>query len=133
MNSSLYAAILECWGRVEGNGALQLMTYELGSLPVPDIRNFNDQDVDAIVSATESLIAGEEGAKEELNQAVLDAVGIDSITPEELVEMRKVMTHQRLQGEFESEVLLRDLDETAEWSSEYFGTGDSRSTLDDVA
>lgn len=133
MNSSLYAAILECWGRVEGNGALQLMTYELGSLPVPDIRNFNDQDVDAIVSATESLIAGEEGAKEELNQAVLDAVGIDSITPEELVEMRKVMTHQRLQGEFESEVLLRDLDATAEWSSEYFGTGDSRSTLDDFS
>jgi len=133
MNSSLYAAILECWGRIEGNGALQLMTYELESLPVPDIRNFSDEDIGDIVSATESLIAGQEGAKEDLNRAVLDAVGIDSITPEELIEMRKVMTHQRLQGEFESEVLLRDIDATAEWSSEYFGAGDSRSTLDDFS
>jgi hypothetical protein len=110
MNSSLYAAAVECWGRIEGNGVLQLLTYETKSIPVPDIRKFDDEACDAIRAATDALLAGEEDADTQLNEAVLDAVGIDEITPDELEEMRQVMTHQRLEGEFESEVMLRDLD-----------------------
>ncbi len=133
MNSSLYGALLECWGRVEGNGALQLMTYELKSIPIPDIRNFDQTDIDQIKEATDALLEGEDDAEEQLNQAVIDAVGIDSITPNELVELRKVMTHQRLQGEFESEVMLKELDSATEWSADYFGTDETESTLDDFA
>jgi hypothetical protein len=120
MNSSLYGALLECWGRIEGNGALQLMTYELGSIPVPDISEFDQKDKDKIIKATESLLSGEDDAEDQLNQAVLDAVGVNSITSEELLDMRKVMTHQRLEGEFESEVMLKNLDATTDWSAEYF-------------
>ncbi|QPV63180.1 N-6 DNA methylase [Halosimplex litoreum] len=135
MNSSLYGALLECWGRVEGNGALQLMTYELESVPVPDIREFEQEHIESIKTATNALLNGEDDAEQQLNQAVLDAVGLDSITPEELSTMRKVMTHQRLEGEFDSEVMLKDLDATVEWSSEYFG-GENEggvSTLDDFS
>ncbi|MGQ3327633.1 HsdM family class I SAM-dependent methyltransferase [Halorubrum sp. FL23] len=135
MNSSLYGALLECWGRVEGNGALQLMTYELESIPVPDIREFDDEACDAIRDATNALLDGVEGAERELNKAVLDAVGIDEITPDELEEMRQVMTHQRLEGEFESEVMLRELDAATDWSAEYFsGKKESgESTLNDFS
>ncbi|WP_115864009.1 N-6 DNA methylase [Halorussus litoreus] len=135
MNSSLYAAVVECWGRVEGNGVLQLMTYETKSIPVPDIREFDDEACDAIRDATDALLAGEDGAGKQLNEAVLDAVGVDEITPDELEEMRQIMTHQRLEGEFESEVLLRDLDAATEWSAEYFGGENAGgvSTLDDFS
>lgn len=135
MNSSLYAAAVECWGRVEGNGVLQLMTYETKSIPVPDIRKFDDGACDAIRDATDALLAGEENADKQLNEAVLNAVGVEEITPDELEEMRQVMTHQRLKGEFESEVMLRDLDAATEWSAEYFdgeNTGGT-STLDDYS
>lgn len=135
MNSSLYGALLECWGRIEGNGALQLMTYELESIPVPDIREFDGEACDAVRNATDALLAGEKDAERQLNEAVLDAVGLEEITPDELEEMRKVMTHQRLEGEFESEVMLRELDAATEWSAEYFGGeiagGDSK--LDDFS
>ena len=133
MNSSLYAAAVECWGRVEGNGGLQLMTYETKSIPVPDIRKFDEEACDAIRDATDALLAGEEDAGKQLNEAVLEAVGIDEITPDELEEMRQVMTNQRLEGEFESEVMLRDLDAATEWSAEYFGEENGASTLDDFA
>jgi type I restriction-modification system DNA methylase subunit len=135
MNSSLYAAAVECWGRIEGNGVLQLLTYETKSIPVPDIRKFDDEACDAIRAATDALLAGEEDADTQLNEAVLDAVGIDEITPDELEEMRQVMTHQRLEGEFESEVMLRDLDAATEWSAEYFGEENMGgvSTLDDFS
>jgi len=133
MNSSLYAAAVECWGRVEGNGVLQLMTYETKSIPVPDIRTFSEEACDAIREATDALLAGEEGAGKRLNEAVLEAVGVDEITPDELEEMRQVMTNQRLEGEFESEVMLRDLDAATEWSAEYFGGESGSSTLDDFA
>jgi len=107
------------------------MTYELKSVPVPDIREFDDKDREKIKQATDSLLNGEEGAEEQLNEAVLEAVGLESITSDELVEMRKAMTHQRLQGEFESEVLLKDIDAVTEWSAEYFETTEEESTLED--
>jgi type I restriction-modification system DNA methylase subunit len=135
MNSSLYRALLECWGRIEGNGALQLMTYELETIPVPDIREFDDEVCDEIRDATNALLEGEEDARRRLDEAVLNAVGIEDITVNELEEMRKVMTHQRLEGEFESEVMLRDLDAATEWSAEYFGVESEGgvSTLDDFS
>jgi len=135
MNSSLYAAVIECWGRIEGNGVLQLNTYEVEGVPVPDIRNFSEEACDAIREATDGLLEGEEDAQQRLNQAVLDAVGIEDITVDELEDMRQVMTHQRLEGEFESEVMLRDLDAATEWSAEYFGAGSESgvSTLDDFS
>jgi type I restriction-modification system DNA methylase subunit len=135
MNSSLYAAAVECWGRVEGNGVLQLLTYETKTVPVPDIRKFDEEACETIREATDALLAGEEDANKRLNEAVLEAVGIEDITAEELEEIRQVMTHQRLEGEFESEVMLRDLDAATEWSSEYFGEENEggASTLDDFS
>jgi len=135
MNSSLYAAAVECWGRVEGNGVLQLMTYETKSIPVPDIRKFDDKACDAIREATDALLSGEEDANKQLNEAVLNAVGLEDITPDELEEMRQVMTNQRLEGEFESEVMLRELDTATEWSADYFGDKktDTTSTLNDFS
>lgn len=131
MNSSLYAAVLECWGRIEGNGALQLMNYELDSLPVPDIRRFTEDDKTRIAEATESLLNGSDDAKEQLNAAILSALELENMDAERLEEIRKAMTYQRLEGEFESEVLLKDLDSATEWSSEYFASESRKGTLED--
>lgn len=131
MNSSLYAALIECWGRPEPNGALQLMTYELKSVPVPDITKFSKEDISEIEEAVDDLLDGKDNAQQRLNKAIIDAVGLDSITPDELVELRKVMTSQRLEGEFETEILLKDVDATAEWSADYFDSEERGSTLDE--
>jgi len=111
------------------------LTYETKTVPVPDIRKFDEEACETIREATDALLAGEEDANKRLNEAVLEAVGIEDITAEELEEIRQVMTHQRLEGEFESEVMLRDLDAATEWSSEYFGEENEggASTLDDFS
>lgn len=135
MNSSLYAAAVECWGRIEGNGVLQLNTYEVAGVPVPDIREFSEESRDAIREATNALLEGEPDAQQRLNQAVLDAVGVEDMSVEQLEDMRQVMTHQRLEGEFESEVMLQDLDASTEWSADYFSDENiaGKSTLDDFS
>lgn len=76
LNSTLTKAMLECWGRTEGGGALQLMTYELSTLPVPDPRTFPPETRQAIASATDGLLAGEDVTRR-LDRLVLDALGID--------------------------------------------------------
>jgi len=131
LNSSLYRGLLECWGRAEGGGALQLMTYEVESIPVPNVREFSEGDRDRIRNAVDELLNGDSNARERLNEAVLEAAGIESIAPDELEEMRKTMTYQRIGRAEEAEVLLQEIDATAEWSADYFTTNDGNTTLDE--
>ncbi|MFQ3477386.1 hypothetical protein HKK80_14285 [Halonotius sp. F2-221B] len=120
---------------VEGNGVLQLNTYEVAGIPVPDIREFSEEECDAIREATDDLFEGEPDAEQQLNKAVLNAVGVEDMSVEKLEDMRQVMTHQRLDGEFESEVMLQDLDAATEWSADYFGEENigGESTLNDFS
>jgi hypothetical protein len=77
LNATVTAGILECWGRTEGGGALQVMTYELASLPIPDPLAMAPETRRAVAAAADALLAGEDGARDRLDRLVLDAVDAD--------------------------------------------------------
>ena len=77
LNATVTAGILECWGRSEGGGALQVMTYELESLPMPDPLAMAPDTRRDIAAAADALLAGEQAARDRLDRHVLDAVDAD--------------------------------------------------------
>lgn len=77
LNATVTKALIEAWGRSEGGGALQVLTYELRSLPVPDPRRFDSDTRRAIADAAADLLAGTEGAQRRLDALVLDAIDAD--------------------------------------------------------
>ncbi|RXK49994.1 HsdM family class I SAM-dependent methyltransferase [Halorientalis pallida] len=77
LNATVTAGVLECWGRSEGGGALQVMTYELASLPIPDPLAMAPETRRAVAAAADALLAGEDGARDRLDRLVLDAVDAD--------------------------------------------------------
>jgi len=97
LNSTVVRALLECWGRAEGGGALQLMTYELTTLPVPDPRTFDPATATALREATDALLEG--GATGEptrrLDALVLDAIGSD-LSVDRLRDCRGRMVDRRV-------------------------------------
>jgi len=100
LNSSLYRAALECWGRAEGGGALQLMTYELSRVPVPDVRTFSPRDRERVAATVRAYAAGSgPGADQErLDAAVLDATGID-VDPGRVAALRERLVRRRVDGD----------------------------------
>ena len=76
LNATVTKALVEAWGRSEGGGALQVMTYELRSLPVPDPRRFDAETRDAVADAFDDLLADDE-AQHRLDALVLDAIDAD--------------------------------------------------------
>jgi SAM-dependent methyltransferase len=103
LNCSLYALALECWGRPEGGGALQLMTYELARTPVPDVRAF---DPDARRRVDEAFRApaaerrrgadedGRPAAARELDAAVLGGLGL-AVDPGRVADLRDEVARRR--------------------------------------
>ncbi|SDG11287.1 Eco57I restriction-modification methylase domain-containing protein [Halorientalis regularis] len=77
LNATVTAGILECWGRSEGGGALQVMTYELASLPIPDPLAMAPDTRREVAAAADALLAGEDGARDRLDRLVLDAIDAD--------------------------------------------------------
>jgi hypothetical protein len=77
LNATVTKACIEAWGRSEGGGALQVMTYELRSLPVPDPRRFDSETRRAIADAADALLAGADDTQRRLDGLVLDAVDAD--------------------------------------------------------
>jgi hypothetical protein len=77
LNATVTAAILECWGRTEGGGALQVLTYELASLPIPDPLAMAPGTRREVTAAADALLAGEPGARDRLDRLVLDAIDAD--------------------------------------------------------
>lgn len=59
LNSTLHRTLLECFGRAEGGGALQLMTYELSAVSVLDIRALSGGHRRRIAGAFEAVVAAE--------------------------------------------------------------------------
>lgn len=95
LNSTVHAAALECWGRAEGGGALQLMTYEVETVPVLDVRALGDDARATIVAAYRSLVAGDPGARTTLDRAVLEALGAD-LSVDRLRRLRERMVARRV-------------------------------------
>ncbi|WP_136716605.1 Eco57I restriction-modification methylase domain-containing protein [Halorientalis salina] len=101
LNTTLTKALLECWGRTEGGGALQIMTYELSTLPVPDPRTFDASTQEAIAATTDALLAGDSDAVRRLDRLVLDAIETD-ISVEDCRRLREEMVRRRVRTGRES-------------------------------
>jgi predicted RNA methylase len=95
LNSSPYRAALECWGRAEGGGALQVMTYELTRVPVPDVRAFGRAGREDVAAAFRAYADGGDQAR--LDAAVLDAAGLD-VAAERVAALRERVVRRRVDG-----------------------------------
>jgi type I restriction-modification system DNA methylase subunit len=122
LNSSVHAALLEFWGRNEGGGSLEIMTYELEEIPVLDTPALSDQERTDVRCAYSALVGGDDGAQDRLDAAVLSALG-SPIEPETVREMRDAVTRNRVQGANDTNVLVRDLDEFDEIGTHRFQRG----------
>lgn len=95
LNTSLTQAFMELRGRDEA-GMLQLMTYETGSLPIPDPQRIDEAARESIASAYETFSTGL-GDRARLDRAVLDALDLD-IDPERIQATASRLRQRRLDG-----------------------------------
>jgi methylase of polypeptide subunit release factors len=97
LNATPTKGLLECWGRREGGGALQVMTYELATLPVPDPERFSAATREAIAAAASDLLAGDAAATRQLDRLVLDAIE-SPLSVEGCERLRAEMVRSRVRG-----------------------------------
>lgn len=110
--SSVVGALMEVWGRDEA-GMLQLMTYETETLPVPDIRAFDETANQAVREAAARLLDDPEDrrARVALDAAVADALDVDDLpTPEQVRDLRDRVRARRLHRGDDVRILVGDAD-----------------------
>lgn len=95
LNSTLHAALLECWGRTEGGGALQLMSYEVDTVPVLDIRSLTAATQERLAGGFHRLVSGDPKAGETLDRTVLDALDVE-VSPGKLRALRERTMRRRV-------------------------------------
>lgn len=119
LNSSLYKAILELWGRKEGGGALQAQPGDIKTIPVPDPRKLNDEVRETIVRAAETLEYESDVGQDELDEAVLEGFDVP-LSVDDVQKMRSLLTTRRVESAKDTNVLVRELDEYDEYELEEF-------------
>ena len=82
LNSTLHKIMLELWWRHEGGGALQLLTYEVSSVPILNPEVLTDEQRARIRDAGDRLVNGDTGALTDLDAAVLSALDLGMGTGE---------------------------------------------------
>lgn len=110
LNSTLHKVMLELWGRHEGGGALQLLTYEVSSVPVLNPEVLSEQEREAIRNAGERLVEGHADAQDELDEAILSSIDF-KMTADELQQIHQSMVKQRVEGAATEDVLIRKYDD----------------------
>ena len=110
LNSTIYKIMLELWGRHEGGGALQLLTYEVASVPIPNPEQMTESQKQQIVAAGKRLVGGDQNAQANLDQAILEFLEL-KMSPEELQAAHRGMLQQRIDGAATENVLIKDVDD----------------------
>ncbi|UTF51986.1 Eco57I restriction-modification methylase domain-containing protein [Natronosalvus rutilus] len=110
LQSTVYKVLLELWGRHEGGGALQLLTYEVSSVPVPSPELMSESKLERIAEAGEKLVRGVDGAQDELDQVILEFLEL-GLSVEELQAAHSGLVAQRVQGAATENVLVEEIDE----------------------
>jgi len=106
LNSTLHKVLLELWGRHEGGGALQLLTYEVASVPILDPAGLSAPERAAIRTVGERLLDGDEDAQTALDEAVLAPLDID-LSAAGLQAAHEAMLRRRVDGAAEASVQVR--------------------------
>jgi type I restriction-modification system DNA methylase subunit len=109
-NSTVYKALLETWGRAEGGGALQLMTYEVSSVPVLDVRKLDSDTQERLADAKDRLIEGNDGAQTDIDTLILDILGLEP-SVERFRELYEGMVQRRISSGADVELLVEDVEE----------------------
>ena len=109
-NSTVYKALLETWGRAEGGGALQLMTYEVSSIPVLDVRTLEEDTQDRLARANDRLIDGGENAQEDIDEMVINILNLN-ISVDRFNQLYEAMVQRRISSGKESKVMVEDIED----------------------
>jgi type I restriction-modification system DNA methylase subunit len=110
LNSTIYKIMLELWGRHEGGGALQLLTYEVSSVPVPNPELMSDSQRQRIEDAGQRMVDGDDDARADVDQVLLEFLELD-MSVEELQAAHKGMMSQRIEGAANENVMVKDVDD----------------------
>jgi methylase of polypeptide subunit release factors len=131
LNSTLHKVMLELWGRHEGGGALQLLTYEVSSVPIPDPARFSAAEREAIREAGERLLDGA-AAQEALDEAVLAALDV-SMSVADLQAAHEAMLRRRIDGAETVSEQVRHLDASdgASRAGKESSSGEAAETAED--
>ncbi|MDF9748306.1 N-6 DNA methylase [Natrinema salsiterrestre] len=122
LNSTVYQAVVETWGRNEGRGMLEIMKYEVMSVPALDVRELSEDMRAEIADAYRAFEADEEGAQTRLDEAVLEAAQID-VPVDEFQELTEAVTNRRNEKGMSSEVLVEQVDTLEEYGTHTFTIG----------
>jgi type I restriction-modification system DNA methylase subunit len=109
-HSTVYKALLETWGRAEGGGALQLMTYEVSSIPVLDVRKLENETQENLANLKERIIRGNVDAKEDVDELILEILDLE-ISAERFRNLYDAMVHRRIDSGAEAEVMVENMDD----------------------
>jgi hypothetical protein len=121
LNSTVHKTMLECWGRAEGGGALQLMTYEMESLPLVDPALIQGDQRQRFKATVRRLLDGDDGAQDALDEIILDALGVE-FSVQELQEMQQTIAERRIRSGDEVEVMMERIDEFDDVGTQSFTT-----------
>jgi type I restriction-modification system DNA methylase subunit len=122
LNSTVYQAAVETLGRSEGRGMLELSKGDLVSLPVLDVRKLDDEQKQDIRDAFTQWEAGIDGAQDELDEVILDIMGVET-SVEELQEIRETVTQERNDRGTTSEVMVERVDTLEDVGTHTFTVG----------
>lgn len=122
LNSTVYQAVVETWGRNEGRGMLEMMTYETQQVPALNIRALPEEVVEELAEAYRAFENGEEGTQDRIDELVLAASGIDTEV-EEFQEMTMNVTNRRNEKGMSSEIMVEEVDTLEEIGTHTFEIG----------
>lgn len=122
LNSTVYQAIVETWGRNEGRGMLEIMGYEVEQVPALDVRMLPDEIVEELANAYLSFENNEEDAQNRIDKIVLKAAGINT-DYEDFQETTMEVTNRRNDRGTSSEVMVEEVDTLEELGTHTFEVG----------
>jgi type I restriction-modification system DNA methylase subunit len=122
LNSTVYQAVVETWGRNEGRGMLEMMTYETQQVPALNLRVLDDKVVEELAEAYRDFENDVEGAQDRIDELVLVAAGIDTDV-EEFQELTMQVTNRRNERGMSSEIMVEEVDTLEELGTHTFEVG----------
>jgi type I restriction-modification system DNA methylase subunit len=117
LNSTLYKIFLELWGRAEGGGVLQLLTYEVKSIPVPDCRKLSEEQKQQLIDSGAST--DKEDSQVEIDEAVMDVFDIP-LPVEDLQRLHSLLVQERIDKSSDSAVLVKEMSEFEDYDLSEF-------------
>jgi type I restriction-modification system DNA methylase subunit len=122
LNSTVYQAVVETWGRNEGRGMLEIMGYEVEQVPALDIRALPQEIVKELADSYHAFENNEDGAQDRIDKIVLKAAGIDTDV-EEFQDTTMEVTNRRNDRGMSSEVMVEEVDTLEDLGTHTFEVG----------